>query len=159
VVSLKRRIRTIVPSKIDEKIAFFPEVNLQVALNTFKTTPDHDYRRNFAFWAGVCIPNYNNARASIMSHVDVKAAKTNPSKYFASPQDVLCHTGLSREAKIEILRQWEVDARLMSVAEEENMTDGEHSHLGAVVSALIALDDERKHSTNDTGSGAGKAGG
>lgn len=94
-----------------------------------------------------------------MTHIDVKDAKTNPSKFFASPQEVLVHPGLSREAKIDILRQWEVDARLMSVAEEENMTDGERSHLGAVVSALIALDDERKHPNNDTGTGAGKAGG
>lgn len=95
-----------------------------------------------------------------MTHMlDIKAAKINPSKFFASPKDVLVHPGLSRDAKIDILRAWEVDARLMSVAEEENMTDGERSHLGAVVSALIALDDERKSPDTETGSGPAKAGG
>ncbi len=76
--------------------------------------------------------------------LDVGAALTNPSKFFAKPQDVLVHPGLSRDTKLKILRQWEVDARLLQVAEEENMTDGERSHLGSVVSALIALDDENK---------------
>ncbi len=95
-----------------------------------------------------------------MTHIlDIKAAKSNPSKFFAAPKDVLMHPGLSREAKIDILRSWEVDARLMSVAEEENMTDGERSHLGAVVSALIALDDERKRPDTETGTGPGKSGG
>ena len=95
-----------------------------------------------------------------MTHMlDVKAAKTNPSKYFHTPKEVLIHPELSRTNKIDILRQWEVDARLMSVAEEESMGDGEHSHLGAVVSALIALDDEKKRPDTETGTGAGKHGG
>ena len=95
-----------------------------------------------------------------MSYIlDVKAAKSNPSKFFQSPKEVLIHPELSRDNKIDILRAWEVDARLMSVAEEENMGDGEHSHLGAVVSALIALDDENKRPDTDTGTGPGKAGG
>jgi hypothetical protein len=76
--------------------------------------------------------------------LDVNAAITNPSKFFEKPQDVLVHPGLSRETKLKILRQWEVDARLLQVAEEENMTEGERSHLGAVVSALLALEDENK---------------
>jgi len=96
----------------------------------------------------------------VMTHMlDIKAAKTNPSKYFHAPKDVLIHPTLSREAKIDILRQWEVDARLLATAEEENMTDGEHSHLGAVVSALIALDDENKRPCVDTGTGPAKHGG
>jgi len=94
----------------------------------------------------------------IMTHMlDIKAAKTNPSKYFQAPQEVLIHPGLTREAKIEILRQWEVDARLMSVAEEENMGAGEHSHLGAVVSALIALNDDKKCPSPEADKGAGIA--
>jgi hypothetical protein len=95
-----------------------------------------------------------------MTHLlDIKAAKTNPSKFFETPKQVLVHPDLSRETKIDILRQWETDARLLSVAEEENMTDGESSHLGAVVSALLALGDEAKTSHTDTGTGAGKGGG
>ena len=97
-----------------------------------------------------------------MQSLNVEAAKTNPSKFFSSPKEVLLHPTLNRATKIDILRQWEVDARLLSVAEEENMTQGESgesSHLGAVVSALIALDDEHKRPDTETGSGPGKQGG
>jgi hypothetical protein len=90
--------------------------------------------------------------------LDVKAAKTNPSKFFQTPKDVLIHPTLSRANKIDILRQWEIDARLLAIAEEENMGDGEHSHLGAVVSALIALGDDHKRSDAAAGSGASKLG-
>lgn len=75
--------------------------------------------------------------------VDLKEAKSNPSKVFQRPADVLTHPDLSRDAKLAILRQWETDARLLQVAEEENMTGGERSHLGSVISALLALGDER----------------
>jgi hypothetical protein len=74
--------------------------------------------------------------------LDLKQAKTSPSRVFAEPADVLTHPDLSRETKIEILRQWEIDARLLSEAENENMAGGESSHLGKVVSALLALEDE-----------------
>ncbi len=77
-----------------------------------------------------------------MHAIDIKQAKSNPSKIFGRPTDVLTQPDLSRETKIEILRQWETDARLLSVAEDESMGGGEGSQLGAVVSALIALDDE-----------------
>jgi len=103
--------------------------------------------------------NVTKADFAVTHLLDIKAAKTNPSKFFQTPKDVLIHPDLSREAKIDILRQWEVDARLMSMAEEENMTDGEHSHLGAVVSALIALGDEAKRPDVETGSGPAKQGG
>ncbi len=78
------------------------------------------------------------------NHIDVKAACANPSKFFDAPRDVLCHPELSRASKIDILRQWETDARLMAVAEEENLTGGEPSQLSAVVKALINLNDEEK---------------
>lgn len=78
------------------------------------------------------------------TQLDLTAAKLNPSKFFKHPKDVLVHPDLSRKAKLDILHQWEVDARLLQVAEEENMTAGETSHLGAIVSALLALDDESK---------------
>jgi hypothetical protein len=82
--------------------------------------------------------------ASLKKNVDVSAAATNPSKFFKTPQDVLNQSWLTREDKLKILRQWEVDARLLEVAEEENMGDGESDQLGAIVNALIALDDESK---------------
>ncbi len=79
-----------------------------------------------------------------MSMSDIHAAKTNPSKFFTSPREVLAHPALSHAAKIDILRQWETDARLMAVAEEENLSGGEASQLGAVVNALISLGDAEK---------------
>ncbi len=78
------------------------------------------------------------------TQLNLAEAKVNPSKFFKHPKDVLVHPSLSRDNKLESLRQWEVDARLMAVAEEENMTSGENGHLGAIVSALLALDDETK---------------
>ena len=53
--------------------------------------------------------------------MDFEKAKLNPATVFNSPQEVVSNQELSREQKIEILRQWEQDARLMEVAEEENM--------------------------------------
>jgi hypothetical protein len=76
--------------------------------------------------------------------IDVKAACVNPSKFFKTPHEVLIEPKLSRKDKIDILHQWEIDARLLAVADEENMGQGESSQLGAVVTALIALDDEQK---------------
>jgi hypothetical protein len=78
------------------------------------------------------------------AQLNIAEAKLNPSKFFKDPKEVLVHPGLSRAAKLDILHQWEVDARLMAVAEEENMGSGENGHLGAIVSALLALDDEAK---------------
>jgi hypothetical protein len=77
--------------------------------------------------------------------VDLQQAKNNPGEVFADPADVLTHPGLSRDAKIEILRQWEVDARLLATAENENMQGGERNRLGAVVIALLMLEDDRPH--------------
>jgi hypothetical protein len=91
--------------------------------------------------------------------LDIQAAKTNPSKFFKSPKEVLIHPNLSRDAKLDILHQWEVDARLLAVAEDENMTAGETSQLGAVVSALLALDDETKQPNCGIGSSPVKQGG
>jgi hypothetical protein len=91
--------------------------------------------------------------------LDVQAAKQNPSKFFASPKEVLMHPHLSREAKLDILHQWETDARLLQVADEENLQGGEPSQLGAVVAALLALDDEEKQAhTGSAPAPATKAG-
>lgn len=91
--------------------------------------------------------------------INVSAAAANPSKFFKTPKEVLVDPNLSRDSKIEILRQWEIDARLLAVADEENMGQGENSHLGAVVSALIALDDENKRPDSEKPSSPTKLGG
>jgi len=97
--------------------------------------------------------------AQTQGTVDVAAAAVNPSKFFETPQDVLTQAQLSREDKIKILHQWETDARLLQVAEEENMGEGERSQLGAIVSALIALGDESKNPHRATPGSPAKQGG
>jgi hypothetical protein len=58
---------------------------------------------------------------------DFETAKIDPSKVFASPEEVLQHDEFNRNQKIEILRRWAYDARELEVAEEENMGGGELS--------------------------------
>jgi hypothetical protein len=93
--------------------------------------------------------NQLNGEAMQTEFLDIKAAKHNPTQFFKTPRDVLSYPSLSRAAKIEILRQWETDARLMAVAEEENLTGGEANQLGAVVNALISLGDSEKMPDGD----------
>ncbi|MCW3477870.1 hypothetical protein [Limobrevibacterium gyesilva] len=67
---------------------------------------------------------------------DIEAALADPSAFFAQPQDIVTHPRLSREVKLKLLRQWEQDARELSVAEGEGMGGGEESMLGRVHLAL-----------------------
>ena len=71
--------------------------------------------------------------------MDFEKAKLDPAAVFNSPQEVVSNQELSREQKIEILRQWEQDARLMEVAEEENMPDPQPKLLQPIRDALHAL--------------------
>jgi hypothetical protein len=59
----------------------------------------------------------------------------------ASPGDVLRRDDLSRDEKIQLLRQWEQDLREEMVAEEENMVSAEPMGitLDAVLHALQQL--------------------
>jgi hypothetical protein len=71
--------------------------------------------------------------------MDFEKAKLNPAAVFKSPQEVVSSQELSREQKIEILRQWEQDARLMEVAEEESMPGPQPKLLQPIRDALHAL--------------------
>ena len=71
--------------------------------------------------------------------MDLEKAKVNPAAGFKSPQEVVSSQTLSREQKIEILRRWEQDARLMEVAEEENMPGPQPKLLQPIRDALHAL--------------------
>ncbi len=63
----------------------------------------------------------------------------DPGAVFRTPEEVLQRTDLSREQKIEILRQWEYDARELEVAEEENMVGDQPGLLAQIHQALHAL--------------------
>jgi hypothetical protein len=51
-----------------------------------------------------------------------KEALGDVSRVFKTPQAVLEASDLDRQQKIDLLRQWETDLRLLMVASEENMT-------------------------------------
>jgi hypothetical protein len=65
--------------------------------------------------------------AAMMNNEDKKKALTNPSSIFRHPADVVDSAELDRADKTKILKQWELDARLLQVATEEGMSGGEHS--------------------------------
>jgi hypothetical protein len=63
---------------------------------------------------------------------------TENRKAFSTPEE-LAQACLSSEAKIEMLRQWEYDARLAEVATDENMPDGGEDLLARILAALHSL--------------------
>jgi hypothetical protein len=71
--------------------------------------------------------------------IDFEAARSNPSGHFETPEEVVRMSTLTEQQKIEILRQWETDVRLMAVAEEENMPGDEPVPLDRVLKAIEAL--------------------
>jgi len=71
--------------------------------------------------------------------MDYEKAKLNPAAVFKSPQEIVSSRELSRDQKIEILQQWEQDARLMEVAEEESMSGTQPKLLQPIREALHAL--------------------
>jgi hypothetical protein len=87
------------------------------------------------------------------SPIDSDAVLANPSAYFNQPQDVLVHPDMSNAFKLKLLRQWELDARLLAEAEGEGMGGGEESRLGRVRQALRTLEARME----DAGAGQAQA--
>lgn len=73
--------------------------------------------------------------AAETGQVSLKEILTNPSKAFAHPSQVVSATDLSHGDKVKVLKQWELDARLLQVASEEGMSGGEASMLADVKKA------------------------
>ena len=71
--------------------------------------------------------------------MNLQQALDNPASCFADPADVVRSDELSHEDKVRVLRRWEYDARLLEVAQEENMTGGTASRLADVLDALHSL--------------------
>lgn|GEM_PF-299158 len=67
-------------------------------------------------------------------------AITSPVSVFDFPLEVIACPGLSRDQKIDILKRWELDARALQRATDENMSGGEAPLLDEVNSALMMLD-------------------
>lgn len=64
----------------------------------------------------------------------------NPADVYSEPNQILQDPSLSQEQKMEILKQWEYDARELEVAEEENMAGNAPSMLREVLKAIIKLE-------------------
>jgi len=78
-----------------------------------------------------------------MTSEDKAKALGNPSSLFKRPREVVACAELTRAEKTEILKQWELDARLLQVATEEGMEgqgENDHSLLGEVKAAQKELD-------------------
>ena len=73
------------------------------------------------------------------SELNIEAALQHPRSYFAEPKDVVAHPTLSREDKLAILREWELDARRLSASEGEGFCGGEDSMLGRVEDAITLV--------------------
>jgi ABC-type iron transport system FetAB ATPase subunit len=59
---------------------------------------------------------------------------------FKHPAEVVDSRDFDRAEKTKILKQWELDARLLQVATEEGMGGGEHSLFSDVKKAQQRLD-------------------
>ncbi len=74
----------------------------------------------------------------------VNQAIADPSRMFPNPMAVVQATNLSREEKIKVLQNWELDAKRLLESADENMTDErgrERNQLPEIHKALRALAD------------------
>jgi Holliday junction resolvasome RuvABC DNA-binding subunit len=71
--------------------------------------------------------------------IDYERAIKTPSRYFAGPQDVVEHRGLSTAAKITILLRWKHNALQSESSQAYNVTPQEESPLREVIQALHNL--------------------
>jgi hypothetical protein len=70
---------------------------------------------------------------------DYDKALLNPAAIFKRPNDILDSDSLTSDQKMEVLKRWETDALLLSVAAEENMGGGEPSRIEEVRHAIDVL--------------------
>ena len=70
----------------------------------------------------------------------IEVVLKDPAKHFRTPREVVADAQFTREEKRRILESWAVDAQLIAVADEENMTGPERPHLRDVKLALLELE-------------------
>lgn len=71
---------------------------------------------------------------------ELKQALANPAAVFSKPLEVVFNPALSRQQKIEVLRRWEHDARLLQVTNEGRLTDESEELLSEILDSLHELD-------------------
>ncbi len=82
--------------------------------------------------------------------LDLDEIRKDPSRHFEAPHDVLEHSQFSQTQKLEILEQWELDARELETAASENMAGGEPSCLLEVREAIHQLMNAKPETQEDT---------
>ena len=74
-----------------------------------------------------------------MSEIDLERALNDPADLFESPDAVVRHPALTREQKIRILNNWQLDASRLEGSEGEGMRGEDAPMLRRVRLALAAL--------------------
>jgi hypothetical protein len=79
-------------------------------------------------------------KVPVLGCAEVEQALISPGSVFDTPHEIVTSPALTKVMKIELLKRWELDARALQRATEENMSGGEASPIDAVNDALMALD-------------------
>jgi hypothetical protein len=74
-----------------------------------------------------------------MSEIDLERALNDPADLFESPDAVVRHPALTREQKVQILNNWQLDASRLEGSEGEGMKGEDAPMLHRVRIALATL--------------------
>jgi hypothetical protein len=67
-------------------------------------------------------------------------ALVNPTSVFAKPNEVVSTPVFSRKQKIDVLRRWEYDARMIQMRNQEGKVDESEELLAEILESLHELD-------------------
>ena len=74
-----------------------------------------------------------------MADIDMHRALNDPADLFGNPDEVVLHPALTREQKIQILKNWQLDASRLEGSEGEGMRGEDAPMLHRVSKALATL--------------------
>lgn len=77
--------------------------------------------------------------------INFQKALADPQGVCKNPKNVVKDTTLTKEQKLKILEQWQYDAKLLQVAEEENMpakTEDTSTMLSRISRAITAVNNQ-----------------
>ena len=82
--------------------------------------------------------------ATRRSRPGIETIIKDPVKHFRAPREVVSDPAFTRDEKRRILDSWALDAQLLAVAEEENMSGGDRPGLREVKLALLELENMKE---------------
>jgi hypothetical protein len=82
--------------------------------------------------------NARNGEVGVVKKL--KQALVNPASVFAKPNEVVFAPALSRKQKIDVLRRWEYDARMLQMENQESKVDESEELLAEILESLQQLD-------------------